>query len=272
MCRWAAWLGQSIHMEEIISLPEHSLICQSRAATKCKTATNADGFGLAWYGDRATPGLYRDVLPAWGDANLRSIASAVRSPCFLAHVRASTGAAVSRNNCHPFVSDNWSFMHNGRISGFEKFRRRADMLIPDDLYAERRGATDSEALFLLALKHGLNRSVHEAVEKAVAELTKIALDSGENVLVRLAVAISDGQKIWAIRYSSDAKSPSLFYKFERGLGGWCICSEPLQTDFDGWNMLPGNSIATFSKTDFEVAPFTLSEAMRDSEAALMRSA
>ena len=73
MCRWAAWVGAPIFLEDIVSRPGHSLIHQSRAASECKTAINADGFGLAWYGERAEPGLFRDVYPAWSDPNLRSL-------------------------------------------------------------------------------------------------------------------------------------------------------------------------------------------------------
>ena len=67
MCRWAAYTGAPIFLEEIISRPGHSLIHQSHGATQCHSAINADGFGVAWYGQRPEPGLYRDVLPAWSD-------------------------------------------------------------------------------------------------------------------------------------------------------------------------------------------------------------
>ena len=94
MCRWAAYIGAPIFLEEIISRPGHSLIHQSHCATQCHSAINADGFGVAWYGDRDEPGLYRDVLPAWSDPNLRSLTAQVKSGLFLAHVRASTGTAT----------------------------------------------------------------------------------------------------------------------------------------------------------------------------------
>ena len=155
MCRWAAYIGAPIYLEEIVSRPAHSLIHQSHCATECRTAINADGFGVAWYADRPEPGLYRDVMPAWSDPNLRSLVATVKSGLFLAHVRASTGTATSRNNCHPFTCGRWSFMHNGQVGGYDGFRRHADMLIPDALYPYRKGATDSEALFLAALAEGL---------------------------------------------------------------------------------------------------------------------
>jgi glutamine amidotransferase len=143
MCRWAAYAGAPIFLEEIISRPGHSLIHQSHCATQCHSAINADGFGVAWYADRPEPGLYRDVMPAWSDPNLRSLTAQVRSGLFMAHVRASTGTATSRNNCHPFVHGQWSFMHNGQVGGYDQFRRDADMMIPDGLYGARKGATDS---------------------------------------------------------------------------------------------------------------------------------
>ena len=80
MCRWAAYAGPPVFLEEMILSPAHSLIEQSQRASEAKTAINGDGFGLAWYGERKTPGLYRDILPAWADTNLRSLASQIRSP------------------------------------------------------------------------------------------------------------------------------------------------------------------------------------------------
>jgi predicted glutamine amidotransferase len=38
--------------------------------------------------------LFRDTLPAWSDANLRSISEQIRSQLFFAHVRASTGTTI----------------------------------------------------------------------------------------------------------------------------------------------------------------------------------
>ncbi|WP_074963679.1 class II glutamine amidotransferase [Aliiroseovarius crassostreae] len=113
-----------IFLEEVVTRPGHSLIAQSQDATECKTATNGDGFGPAWYDARPEPGLYRDIYLAWSDPNLRAVCRQEQSGLFLAHVRASTGSAISRNNCHPFVHENWSFMHNGQFGGFEHFENR----------------------------------------------------------------------------------------------------------------------------------------------------
>ena len=94
MCRWAAYIGEPVFLETLVTAPCHSLIEQSHHALEAKTPTNGDGFGVAWYGERGEPGLYRDILPAWSDPNLKSLCRQIRSPLFLAHVRASTGGAT----------------------------------------------------------------------------------------------------------------------------------------------------------------------------------
>ncbi|MBN9252509.1 MAG: class II glutamine amidotransferase, partial [Mesorhizobium sp.] len=141
MCRWAAYIGDAVFLEDIVSAPCHSLIAQSHCATEAKTATNADGFGLAWYGERPEPGFFRDILPAWSDPNLKSLCRQIRSSLFLAHVRASTGGATSRVNCHPFINGRWSFMHNGQIGDFDRIRRKLEASLGDQLYDQIEGTT-----------------------------------------------------------------------------------------------------------------------------------
>ena len=244
MCRWAAWIGSPIFLEELISRPGHSLIAQSHCASECKTNINADGFGVAWYGERPQPGLFRDVYPAWSDPNLRSIAEQVRSGLFLAHVRASTGTATSRNNCHPFAHGPWSFMHNGQVGGFDRFRRQADMMIPDALYASRKGATDSEALFLIALAEGLEADPAGALARAAAKLTALAHAHDGTPAFRCTAALSDGRRLIVLRASSDGQSPSLYHRWDARLRGRAVVSEPLEKDA-GWQAIPEGTLTIF---------------------------
>lgn len=255
MCRWAAYVGQPIFLEEIISRPGHSLIHQSHCATQCHSATNADGFGVAWYGDRPEPGLYRDVMPAWSDPNLRSLTRHVKSGLFLAHVRASTGTATSRNNCHPFAEGRWAFMHNGQIGGYDRFRRDADMMIPDTLYPARRGATDSEALFLVALAEGLDSDPRGALERAAARFITLARAKGASPHLRLTAALSDGQRLYAVRYATDAAAPSLYHRWSDSRGGRAVVSEPLEAEEGGWQEVPTSTFCTFERDYVQVEEF-----------------
>ena len=257
MCRWAAYLGAPIFLEEIVSRPGHSLIRQSHHATQCKSAVNADGFGIAWYGERPEPGLYRDILPAWSDPNLRSLTEQVRARLFLAHVRASTGTATSRNNCHPFTVGRWSFMHNGQIGGFDAIRRQADMMIPDALYPHRKGATDSEALFLLALAEGLDDDPQGAMERAVARLVALSRERGAAPHLRMTAAFSDGRVLYAVRAASDDLAPSLWHRWSDALGGRAVVSEPLETDEAGWEAIAPGSFCRFDGRDVAITRFAL---------------
>src|SRR5918997_783073 len=155
MCRFLAYSGEPVFLSSLVSAPAHSLVHQSLHAAEAKTGTNGDGFGIGWYGERAEPGLYREVRPAWSDENLRSLCDQVRSRLFFAHVRASTGTSSTRANCHPFAYGRHLFMHNGQIGGYQRIRRRIEELIPDEFYDHRLGTGDSEAIFLAALAEGL---------------------------------------------------------------------------------------------------------------------
>lgn len=254
MCRWAAWIGSPIYLEDIVSRPQHSLIRQSQAAAECKSPTNGDGFGLAWYGAREVPGLYRDILPAWSDPNLRSLTAQVQSPLFLAHVRASTGTATSRNNCHPFAVDRWSFMHNGQVGGFERFRRDADMAIPDEFYPHRKGATDSEALFLVALAEGLDDDPLGAMERAVHRFETLARIKGDLPYMRLTAAFSDGRRLYAVRYATDEHAPTLYHRWNDCLGGRAVVSEPLESG-EGWVRVESGRFCVFEGGDVTELPF-----------------
>lgn len=255
MCRWAAYIGPEVFLEEIVSAPGQSLVAQSLHARESKTGTNGDGFGLAWYGARPEPGLFRDVLPAWSDPNLRALAHQVRSHLFLAHVRASTGTATSRNNCHPFVVGRWSFMHNGQLGGYDRLRRRIDMMIPDALYDSRKGATDSEALFLLAIAEGIEDDPKGACERAAGRLEALSRAAGVAPHMRLTAALSDGERLYAIRYSSDDEVPTLYHRPWRLAGGRAVVSEPLEVDEAGWEAIPPGSWAEIRSEGASISPF-----------------
>jgi predicted glutamine amidotransferase len=256
MCRWAAYIGAAVYLEEIVSLPGHSLIHQSHEASECKSAINADGFGIAWYGERPEPGQFRDILPAWSDPNLASLTAQVKSRLFLAHVRASTGTATSRNNCHPFVVGKWSFMHNGQIGGYDRFRRDADMLVPEHLYGFRRGATDSEALFLIALGEGLENDPKGALERAAARLSALSRAKGNAPHLRLTAAFSDGERLYAVRCASDNHAPTLYHRWSENRGGRAVVSEPLEAG-ECWDEVPQGSFCTFEGDKVRIEPFTL---------------
>jgi glutamine amidotransferase len=180
MCRWIAYRGDTVPLEQYVTAPAHSLVVQSVRALESTASTNGDGFGLGWYGAHAEPGLYREVRPAWSDENLRYLCRHIQSHLYFAHVRASTGTPITRPNCHPFACGRWLFMHNGVIGNWSRMRRMTETLIPDEYYPSRVGTTDSEAVFLAILGAGGDQDPIGANDSANSLYYR---ESGGNVVV-----------------------------------------------------------------------------------------
>ena len=254
MCRWLTYMGEPIFLDQLIYEPENSLIHQSMDASEGKTVTNGDGFGLGWYGHRETPGQYREILPAWNDENLRNVAHQLRSPMFMAHVRASTGTSTSRSNCHPFRFGKWLFMHNGSIGGFALIRRQIEALLPNDLYAQRVGTTDSEAFFLLLAANDMEKDAPGAFEKTVGQILGLMRAAGVKEGFRMTAALTDGQTLYALRYSSRAAQPTLYWRSTKD--SLLVVSEPLDEDAGHWQpVAPSTMLVSAGQGDTAVRPF-----------------
>ena len=214
MCRWMGWSGQPVIVEELLFKPKHGLVDQSLHSRMGVETTNGDGFGLGWYGQGEGPGLYHGVAPAWGDVNLRELASHIESHMFLAHVRATTGTAIQQTNCHPFRYGRWLFVHNGVINGFDLMRRELMLAVAPELFADVKGSTDSEVIFHLALTFGLEDDPVSAVEQAIGLVEATAAKHGIEHAVQASMGLTDGETMWAFRYSTDHKSRTLFVSAE----------------------------------------------------------
>ncbi|MFC5954140.1 class II glutamine amidotransferase [Streptomyces pratens] len=212
MCRWLAYSGTPILLDSILYLPKHSLIDQSLHAKLGVETTNGDGFGVGWYGAHTdTPAVVRDIGPAWSNRNLREIAGHVRSPLFFAHIRASTGSSVQETNCHPFRHGRWMWMHNGAIEGFDRIRRDLALAVDPELFLSIEGSTDSELMFYLALTFGLEQDPPGAVARMAGLVERVGRERGVEYPLQMTVAVTDGQRLWAFRYSTRKVSRSLFY-------------------------------------------------------------
>jgi predicted glutamine amidotransferase len=191
---------------------DHSLIDQSLHARLGVETTNGEGFGVGWYGaETDTPAVFRSVEPAWNERNLRELASHVESPLFLAHIRASTGTAVQQTNCHPFRYGRWLWVHNGLVRVFTRVKRELALAVDESLYTSIEGSTDSELLFYLALTLGLEDDPPTAVERMVGLVEDTGRRHGTEHPIQMTIATTDGNNVWAFRYSSEGESRSLYY-------------------------------------------------------------
>jgi len=211
MCRWLAYTGSPVLLTDVLYTPVHSLIDQSLHSQLGAETTNGDGFGVGWYDTTPTPGVFRSIEPAWNDQSLHELAGHVSSHLFFAHIRAAIGSPVQQSNCHPFRHGRWLWMHNGFIGGFAAVKRDLVLAVDESLFPEIKGGTDTEVLFYLALSYGLEDDPPGAVARAIGFVEARGRERGIEHPFQGTVATSDGQSLWAFRYSSQGRSRSLFF-------------------------------------------------------------
>jgi len=258
VCRWVAYLGSPIAPKELLHDPERSLIEQSRRHAPNMALPNGDGTGLGWYDRRDEPALFRSIVPAWGDENLLELAAEIRSPLFLAHVRAGTGTPVQQTNCHPFRYRNWLFVHNGYVADYEVLRRELLFAVRPDLFTNIEGSTDSELLFHLALTFGLAEDPIAGLALMAGFVETAAAAAGvTDPALQMTVGVSDGTRLYAARYASGTEVNTLFVSEDVGSlrmlypenerfshfsdGARAVVSEPL-IDLPGmWREIPAGT-------------------------------
>lgn len=249
MCRFTAYFGnRPIALHDLIIAPEYALVRQSRDARSDSNRVNGDGFGLGWYASDLEqdpkPGVYRSVLPAWGDANLISLSEKIHSKCFIGHVRASTVGSVDYNNCHPFTQDNLLFAHNGTIHGFPKIKRAVIGAIADPMLESVNGQTDTEYFFALFCtfldgKRGLEEYL-KAFVKAKDYVIALQKSTVPGLHLQLNTVLTDGRSMMATRFCSnpDIRPLSLHYREDEGTA--TVASEPLGENDPSWHAVLSN--------------------------------
>ena len=272
MCRWLAYSGSPIRLEELLVKRDRSLIDQSLHSREGATPTNGDGFGVGWYEEGEPPRVYRSVHPAWNDRNLKELAAGISSHLFFAHIRASTGTAIQETNTHPFRYGSWLWMHNGLIREFPRMRRELVMAIDDSLYDSIEGTTDSETMFYLALTFGLEDDPVGAVERMVGFVEDTGRRHGVEQPIQMTIATTGGQSVYAFRYSSEGDSRSLYFSTRMDslkalypdiaeLAALSdetrvVVSEPLGDLEGAWNAVPESHVGIIQPGDDELRPFT----------------
>jgi len=271
MCRWLAYSGSPVNLEDLLYKPKNSLVVQSKHSKMGATTTNGDGFGVGWYGEGDTPGIFHSTEPAWNDRNLHELSAHARSGRVLAHIRASTGSAVQQTNCHPFRHDTWLWVHNGMIADFPRVKRDLVMQVAPDLYPEIEGSTDSEVFFYLALTFGLNEDPPKAVASAAGLIEEVGRRVGIERPLQMTVATTDGETTWAFRYSSEGKSRTLFHSNDVSTlrhqhpdipalqeisdDTVLVVSEPLGDLVGAWSEIPESSSVVVHGAHVEVDDF-----------------
>lgn len=282
MCRFVAYLGSPIIIDEIIIKPSNSLLKQSYSALESEMTVNGDGFGVGWYNKelKDEPGLYASVSPAWNDRNLLNIASITQSNCFMAHIRAATVGAVSIQNCHPFHYNEYLMMHNGGINDFDLIKRDMIALLDDEAFLWITGQSDTQYILALFMTHARRLGAKErpGIELLIdcfnltfADIEKLKKKNGIDSVAIYNMVLSNGHGMIATRYSTQPKEDfrTLYFaervscklsdsgdlKFEKGKlerSAALISSEKLTDDESYWKEVPINH-AIYIDKEFDVS-------------------
>jgi glutamine amidotransferase len=162
-------------------------------------------------------------------------------------------------------------MHNGAIAGFHELKRDLQLAVDPALFPCIEGSTDSETFFYLAVTMGLEDDPPAAVARAVGLIEDIGAKHGVEHPMQMTVATSDGDAIWAFRYSSEGTSRSLFYSTRidelRRLypdlesiqdvddESRLVVSEPLRDLPGAWHEVPESSYGIVQPGQDELRPF-----------------
>lgn len=267
MCRFVAYIGTDMLLEDVLVHPINSIVMQSMHARESDIPTNGDGFGLGWYVPEIdqNPALFRSIFPAWGDSNLLHLTAKIKSPCFFAHVRAASVGGTNINNCHPFAYGSWMLMHNGEIQGFNLVKRHLRRMLDDDIYNWIQGGTDSEHLFALFLQISRGKKLDElsvvadVLLETISEIIQLVKQFGKPGPSYFNICLTDGTRMIASRYCTDKEivPESLHYLADDRFSskdnfhtqsksdrheGVMVASERL-TDFSAeWREVPANHL------------------------------
>lgn len=275
MCRFIAYTGEPIVIEDLLFRPKNSLILQSYKAREREEPLNGDGFGLGWYNHEVDPtaAVFRSVTPAWSNMNLQELARRTRSGCFFGHVRAAThGTPVLEVNCHPFSYGRLLWMHNGHLGGFPVLKRKLINLLSDQAYQSIQGSTDSEhlfALFLDALQRPQGQVSPEELKvglfRMLETVDRLRVENGVTESSYLNICVTNGEEVIAMRYVSDnEREPHSLYHsrdgkhqsanggvqvIERVLSdrGVIVSSERLTDRREDWMPIPRNHVAVLGR-------------------------
>ena len=172
---------------------------------------------------------------------------------------------------YPFRHDGWLFMHNGFIDGFAKIKRDLVLAIDESLFPLITGTTDTEILFYLALTFGLADDPPQAIARAIGLVEARGQAHDVAYPFQGTIAATNGESMWAFRYSSQGRSRSLFFTRdvptlrqqypdreilrEVSDDARLVVSEPIGDLPGAWIEMPEASYGVVSKGGDQLLPF-----------------
>jgi glutamine amidotransferase len=218
VCRFAAYLGEPVALEDLLYEPDGALVRQAVDA-ELMSLLNLGGFGLAAWDpgsrDPRKPLIYRVPSIPNFDRNLRALARKVNVSALVAHVRGvvyDSTETVGLQNVHPFLFEGASFAlaQNGDLYDFGLMRYDLMEAIDPRLVRQIEGTTDTEWVYALALSQlddpyapiGPEEAAR-AVTATVEMLREARVKRGIATQSPVNLVLTDGRWMIATRYAFD---------------------------------------------------------------------
>jgi predicted glutamine amidotransferase len=157
MCRLLFSMNRFIDEQTLINFFNQSIQYKNTPglSNKFDSDFHLDGYGLAWIDSNYNLCVYKCAETYNQDKNFTNILSELTTSKFIiGHVRNKgkySDAEKNINNCHPFVCDNYIFVHNGFIKNFKLHKQKIHDLIHPKYISKIQGNTDTEYLFYYLL-------------------------------------------------------------------------------------------------------------------------
>ena len=273
MCRWLAYSGAPVNLEELLFKPKNSLVIQSKHSKLGATTTNGDGFGVGWYGVGETAGdlpQHRAGLERPQPARAvgpRVLAAGLRPHPGLHRLSGAADQLPSRSG-----TATWLWMHNGLLAGFPTMKRDLAMAVDPVLCSRRsRGPPTRRCCSTWHSPSGSRTTRRPRSPAPSAWWRRPRVGTGSTDPVQMTVATTDGDTTWAFRYSSARQSRSLFHSTDMSTlrhqypdnpvlhdlsdDARLVVSEPLGDLQGAWREVPESSYVAVHGAREDLRPF-----------------
>jgi predicted glutamine amidotransferase len=112
----------------------------------------------------------------------------------------------------------------------------------------------------VAAHNGLEQDPRGALVATLQFIDREMRRAQESEPLRVTAALSDGQRIYAVRHASDAKPETLYVRTRKRSDGTLIVSEPLDDGRDDWQAVPPQSFLALAPEGMALEPFALADA------------
>jgi glutamine amidotransferase len=143
------------------------------------------------------------------------------------------------------------------VASYEHLRHDLILAVGPQLFENVEGTTDSELLFHLALKFGLEEDVIGAFEQTAGFVEELGRSRGVDEPLQMTVGVSDGERLYAVRYASGPAVNSLYVTRDaRDVRALCPTDERVQQLSDAAHAIVSEPLDDLPELWIEVPPAT----------------